>query len=60
MSYTIIAAKYANPDHTSAEITTVEAGSVAASEVDRPELWKAMLEWGEPDPYAAPEEPANA
>ena len=41
----IISAKYGNQDRTSAVIMTEERGAVAVSEVDRPVIWSALMEW---------------
>jgi hypothetical protein len=43
MTYTIINARYANEDNTAIVITTVEAGDVAISEKDTPELWSQVI-----------------
>lgn len=51
MTYTIISAQFANSEHTSAVVMTEESASVALSEVDTPEEWVAMLEWGEPEAF---------
>ena len=45
MSYTILTAKYANADKTAVVIMTQEAGAVAVSQQDRPELWEMLLDW---------------
>ena len=45
MSYTILTAKYANADLTTVVIITQEAGAVAVSQQDRPELWAKLQEW---------------
>jgi len=58
MTYTIQSAKYANAENTAAVLLTAESGAVLVSEVDRPELWAAMLAWGTPDDYATPPAPA--
>ena len=55
--YTITAAQYANLEHTAAVIQTVEAYAVLVGEVDTPELWQQMLDWGTPDDYPIPEAP---
>jgi hypothetical protein len=44
VSYTILSAKYANPEHTCAILVTEEAGAVIASEADTPDLWAQMNE----------------
>ena len=43
MTYTILSAKFANPEHTAAVIETEEAGAVLVSAADTPELWAEML-----------------
>jgi len=53
VTYTIISARYANPEHTAALLMTEEAASVAISAADTPEEWAAMLAWGDPGEYAA-------
>lgn len=51
MSYTITAARYANPEHTSAILDTAEAGAVGIGSDDA-EAWAAMLQAvPEPDPF---------
>jgi hypothetical protein len=54
VSYTIVSAAFANPEHTSAVIVTEEAGSVAISEVDTPDDWADMLAWGDPTVFELP------
>lgn len=54
MTYTITQAHYANPEHTSAIIQTVEAASVVVSIVDTPELWQQMLDSVAAVDYKAP------
>lgn len=44
MIYTILSARYANEENTAIVITTQEAGDVALSERDTPELWEQVLE----------------
>jgi hypothetical protein len=56
MSYTIIAATYANADHTSAVVQTMEAGAVAISAIDTPEDWAGLATSGVLVlPYVAPD-----
>lgn len=43
---TITAASFANEDRTAVVLTTMERGSVAISQGDRPELWAEYLKWG--------------
>lgn len=57
MTYSITGAAYANSENTAAIILTGEAGSVAISEADTPELWQEMLAWGEPAAYTEPPAP---
>jgi hypothetical protein len=57
VTYTIVSAVYANKDHTAAVVQTEEAGSVAVSEIDTPDQWAVMLDWGEPEPFEEPPEP---
>lgn len=57
MSYTIQSAAYANPEHTAAIVQTREAGAVAISQRDAPDLWAAMLKKGGVTEYAAPAAP---
>ena len=45
MAYTITAAQYANQTLTAAVLTTVEAGKVLASPVDRPLIWQTFQNW---------------
>lgn len=52
MTYTIVSAKYANPDGTAATLFTQEAGAVLVSQRDTPALWDAMLASTTPEPYA--------
>lgn len=51
MSYTILSARYANAEHTAAQVETSEAGAVMASAVDTPDLWPAVVAAG-PTAYA--------
>ena len=44
MTYTILSAVYANPEHTSAVIFTKEAAAVLISEKDTPKEWREMLD----------------
>ena len=46
MIYTILSARYANEDGTAIVITTFEAGDVAISEKDTPEIWADVIESG--------------
>lgn len=57
MTFTIISANYANPEHTAAVMVTEEAGAVAVSLLDSPELWADLHEWGTPDDYVEPAAP---
>lgn len=57
MSYTILSAQYSNAFNTAAILRTIEAGDVAASESDTPELWARLMAWGVPTAYAPPAEP---
>lgn len=54
MTYTIKAARFNAPDNTVAVLETEEAGFVLISQQDSPDLWAAMLAWGEPEAYVAP------
>jgi hypothetical protein len=54
MPYTVLSSNYANADHTSAIAMTAEAGAVAASAADTPELWAAIHAAGVPADYVAP------
>lgn len=55
MRYTIISAKYANQDHSSAVILTEECSHVVISAKDTPDIWQQMLDDGiQPSPYEAP------
>jgi hypothetical protein len=56
--YTIISARYSNEHHSAAIVTTAEAGDVAVSQRDRPDLWEQML--GQTVSAFAPEEAAAA
>lgn len=56
-NYTILSARYSNPDRSAVEAMTVEAGAVALSSADTPEAWAAMLEAVTPEPYQAPAAP---
>lgn len=58
MTYTILSASYANTERTAAIIMTLEAGAVLTSELDRPDQWVAMLQWGTPDDYTDPPSPS--
>jgi hypothetical protein len=51
---TILSGRYANPEHTSAVIKTVEKGDVAISAADHPELWAFVHTLFNPDVYSAP------
>ena len=42
IAYTVVSATYADDDHTSAIAITLEAGAVAISAIDRPELWAQL------------------
>lgn len=53
MIYTIISASYGDPQNTSIVLQTLEAGAVAVSKVDTPELWGKALAFG-PSPYVPP------
>lgn len=55
--YTIISAAYADEENGSAIIETVEAGSVAISPRDRPELWVQMMRSHTPAAYVPPPPP---
>jgi hypothetical protein len=57
VSYTIQSASYANAEHTAAIINTLEAGAVAISQRDAPDVWAAMLAKGGVGAYAAPAMP---
>jgi len=58
MSYTFLAARYANAEQTAAVAETEEAASVALSAVDTPEDWAALMASGIPiAPYEQPEPP---
>lgn len=57
MTYTALSAQYANAEHTSAIILTKEAGAVAISERDTPELWEKVLAALSPSPYQHPAPP---
>ncbi|MCX5571487.1 hypothetical protein [Kaistia nematophila] len=57
MSYTILSATFANPEHTAAIMQTEEAGAVLVSKPDRPGVWAAILAWGEPEPFEPPPAP---
>jgi hypothetical protein len=57
VTYTIQSAAYANSEHTAAIIQTLEAGSVAISQRDAPDVWNAMLAKGGVGAYAAPAVP---
>lgn len=52
MTYTILAATWANEYNTSVILQTEIFGAVAASEVDRPDLWKQFMEWAEKNPIS--------
>lgn len=54
MTYTILSAGFANPEHTAAIVQTEEAGAIVASETDTPELWAAVLKVATPADYVAP------
>jgi len=45
MIYTILSARYANPEHTAAEILTAESAAVMISEEDRPQAWAEFKVW---------------
>ena len=57
MNYTILSANYANPEHTAAEIKTVESAAVMISERDRPEAWAEFKEWEKTNSVAVYIEP---
>lgn len=46
MSYAILSAAYANPEHTAAIVQTPDRGAVALSVVDTPEHWAALMASG--------------
>jgi len=57
MTYIIISASYANSESTAAVILTHEAGAVAISQIDTPELWADLHSSGmsiEPFPVPVP------
>lgn len=41
--YTVISGRYANPEHTAAEVMTQEAASVLVSQQDHPRSWAALV-----------------
>ena len=43
MIYTILSARYANEDNTAIVIKTVEAGDIAISEKDTPDIWLKVM-----------------
>ncbi len=45
MTYTIQSARFANAEMTSVVLQTEEAGAVAISAADRPELWDQYQQW---------------
>jgi hypothetical protein len=54
VSYTIVSARYANPENTAAEVITADAGAVLFSQADTPKEWAALKKRGGVLPYAAP------
>ena len=59
-AYTIQAAALANAEGDAAEITTAEAGAIAASVEDTPALWAALLAWRDAGGTIAPYQPPAA
>lgn len=57
MTYTIVSAVYANPEHTAAVVQTRQAGAVALSADDNPDEWASLLEWGAAEDYDSPVAP---
>ncbi len=53
MNYTVLSARFANPENTVAILQTAEAGAVVASIQDTPHLW-ALLDGVDVAAYAAP------
>lgn len=60
MPYTITSAKYANDEHTAAEVVTVENGAVMLSVVDRPEEWAELMSWAQTNTIAQNVNPPKA
>lgn len=56
-TYTVLSARYSNPDHTAAVAMTEEVAAVVLSAVDTPEAWAAMLASVTPEPYTPPQPP---
>ena len=57
MTYTFISAAYTTEDESAAVAITEEAAAVLLSELDNPDQWAALHEWGMPDAYVAPVPP---
>lgn len=53
MNYTVLSARFANPENTVAILQTAEAGAVVTSQRDTPHLW-ALLDGVAVAAYAAP------
>ncbi len=51
MKYTILSARFSNPQHDAAIVMTEEVGAVALSMVDTPDLWPAITALN-PAPFA--------
>lgn len=56
----ILSATWANADHTAAVVVTEEAGAVAISEIDRPQLWQEFEAWVALGNTPAPVPPPSA
>lgn len=54
LQYTILSARFVNPQHTAAVLQTQEAGAVVASVADTPALWADMLAAVQPAAYVVP------
>jgi hypothetical protein len=57
MTYNILSAQYANPEHTAMFLETSNVGQVAVSQADRPDLWAYALSVVTPSDYVEPVPP---